>query len=50
LLLGLSSGAVAAAYEYIKQEYDKGVFILVFPDDSFKYLEIFGEYLRIYPK
>ncbi|ABN69785.1 cysteine synthase [Staphylothermus marinus F1] len=49
LLLGLSSGAVAAAYEHIRQEYDRGVFILVFPDDSFKYLEIFGDYLRMHP-
>ncbi|CUX78881.1 Cysteine synthase [Thermococcus chitonophagus] len=42
LLIGMSSGAVVAAYEKIKPE---GTTVLIFPDDGFKYVEIFERLL-----
>ena len=35
LLIGLSSGAVYSAYRRVA---NKGVYVLVFPDDAFKYV------------
>jgi len=46
LLVGLSSGAVFQAYKKLRES--KGTFILVFPDDGFKYIEHFERYLRAY--
>ena len=43
VLIGLSSGAVYKAYKKIRGE--DGVYILVFPDDGFKYVEHFERYL-----
>ncbi|AEC51333.1 cysteine synthase [Pyrococcus sp. NA2] len=43
LLVGLSSGAVVKAYEKLKPE---GTTVLIFPDDGFKYVEIFETFLR----
>ncbi|AFK23312.1 cysteine synthase [Pyrococcus sp. ST04] len=42
LLIGMSSGAVVAAYEKIKSE---GTTVLIFPDDGFKYVELFERFL-----
>ncbi|RLF21654.1 MAG: cysteine synthase [Thermoprotei archaeon] len=45
LLIGLSSGAVFQAYKKLSE--NEGVFVLVFPDDGFKYVEHFERYLRL---
>jgi cysteine synthase A len=45
LLIGLSSGAVVRAYEKISRELGEGTYVLIFPDDGFKYVEIFESYL-----
>ncbi|ANF21871.1 cysteine synthase family protein [Thermococcus piezophilus] len=47
LLIGLSSGAVVKAYEKISSEFGEKTYVLVFPDDGFKYVEIFESYLGI---
>ncbi len=43
LLLGLSSGAVVRAYEEIRDTIGPGVYVLVFPDDVFKYVNVIGK-------
>ncbi|MEM3703797.1 MAG: pyridoxal-phosphate dependent enzyme, partial [Candidatus Bathyarchaeia archaeon] len=43
LLIGLSSGAVVHAFQKIAKA--KGVYILVFPDSGYKYIEQFEKYL-----
>lgn len=43
LLIGLSSGAVVHAFNKIAKE--KGVYVLVFPDSGYKYVEQFEKYL-----
>ncbi|MEM3695733.1 MAG: PLP-dependent cysteine synthase family protein, partial [Candidatus Bathyarchaeia archaeon] len=48
LLIGLSSGAVAHAFEKIAEE--KGVYVLVFPDSGYKYAEQFEKYLSAQQK
>ena len=47
LLIGLSSGAVFHAFTRIVN--GKGVYVLVFPDTGYKYVEQFEEYLRRNP-
>jgi len=44
LLIGLSAGAVTAAFKIIREELGKGLYVLVYPDDIFKYLPIIKEY------
>ena len=44
LLVGLSSGAVLSAYGKIKEKYGPGDYVLIFPDDIFKYIEYFDDY------
>lgn len=41
LLIGLSSGAVLKAFTRVVSDYGEGVYVLVFPDDGFKYVERF---------
>lgn len=49
LLIGLSSGAVVHAFQKIAGE--KGVYVLVFPDSGYKYVEQFEKYLaNVLPK
>jgi cysteine synthase/O-phosphoserine sulfhydrylase/cystathionine beta-synthase len=49
LLIGLSSGAVIHAFQKIAEE--KGVYVLVFPDSGYKYVEQFEKHLAsISPK
>ncbi|MEM3703945.1 MAG: PLP-dependent cysteine synthase family protein, partial [Candidatus Bathyarchaeia archaeon] len=43
LLIGLSSGAVVHTFQKIAEE--KGVYVLVFPDSGYKYVEQFEKYL-----
>lgn len=47
LLIGLSSGAVTAAFEKLRKEglLEKGDYVLVYPDHGFKYVEQFASYL-----
>ncbi|NJE76977.1 cysteine synthase family protein [Thermococcus sp. ES12] len=45
LLIGLSSGAVVKAYEKISSEFGEKTYVLIFPDDGFKYVEVFESYL-----
>lgn len=45
LLVGLSSGAVIWAFKKIKNRYGPGTYVLVFPDDGFKYIDTFAEIL-----
>jgi len=47
LLIGLSSGAVFQAYKRLAEK-EKGVFVLLFSDDGFKYVEHFERYLQMY--
>jgi len=46
ILIGLSSGAVYQAFKKIRNKYGPGTYILIFPDDAFKYIEEFREYLK----
>ncbi len=46
LFVGISSGAVAAAYEVVKDSLGEGVYVLIFPDDGLKYVELFDAWLR----
>jgi len=46
LLVGLSSGATYMGFRKIRRKYGKGVYILVFPDDIFKYIEIFQKIMK----
>ncbi len=41
----MSSGAVYSAYK--KKAGIRGTCVLVFPDDAFKYVEVFEEYLAL---
>ncbi|MEM1539942.1 MAG: pyridoxal-phosphate dependent enzyme [Candidatus Bathyarchaeia archaeon] len=43
ILIGLSSGAVVHAFQKIAEE--KGVYVLIFPDSGYKYVEQFEKYL-----
>jgi len=45
LLVGMSSGAVYMAYKKIRSKLGKGLYILIFPDDIFKYVEVIYDYL-----
>ncbi len=45
ILIGLSSGAVVKAFEKVRNRFGPGTYILIFPDDIFKYVEIIGDYL-----
>lgn len=45
LLIGLSAGAVYQAYRRLVAEGWRGVYVLVFPDDVFKYMNIVAEHL-----
>ncbi|ABL79000.1 PLP-dependent cysteine synthase family protein [Thermofilum pendens] len=49
ILVGLSSGAVTAAFEalYSGGELPEGDYVLVYPDHGFKYVEQFSKYLPI---
>ncbi|MEM3580741.1 MAG: pyridoxal-phosphate dependent enzyme [Candidatus Bathyarchaeia archaeon] len=47
LLTGLSSGAVVHAFQKIAGE--KGVYVLIFPDSGYKYVEQFEKYLASAP-
>ncbi|MEM2848963.1 MAG: hypothetical protein QXI36_01655 [Candidatus Bathyarchaeia archaeon] len=44
LLIGLSAGAVFHAFTKVAE--DKGVYVLIFPDTGYKYVEQFEEYFR----
>ncbi len=44
ILIGLSAGATVKALEMLRDKY-KGTAVLIFPDDGFKYVEIFERYL-----
>lgn len=47
LFIGLSSGAVVAAFERLRAEgLEEGDYVLVFPDHGFKYIEQFSDYLE----
>ena len=46
LLICLSSGAVVKAFEKIADMLGEGTYVLIFPDDGFKYVEAFDVYLR----
>jgi cysteine synthase/O-phosphoserine sulfhydrylase/cystathionine beta-synthase len=48
LFVGLSSGAVVAAFEKLRESESlkEGDFILIFPDHGFKYIEQFSSYLE----
>ncbi|ASI98724.1 cysteine synthase family protein [Thermococcus celer] len=45
LLIGLSSGAVVRAFEKVMDGLGEGTHVLIFPDDGFKYVEVFEGYL-----
>ena len=47
LLIGLSSGAVVKAYEKVFGSLGEKTYVLIFPDDGFKYVEAFESYLGI---
>lgn len=47
ILIGLSSGAVFRAYEKLAEELGEKTYVLIFPDDGFKYVEAFEGYLGI---
>jgi cysteine synthase/O-phosphoserine sulfhydrylase/cystathionine beta-synthase len=48
LFIGLSSGAVVAAFEKLREKalLEEGDFVLIFPDHGFKYIEQFSSYLK----
>ena len=45
LLIGLSSGAVTAAFSKLRRNLSPGVYVLIYPDDAFKYISYFKKYL-----
>ncbi len=45
-MIGLSSGAVVKAFENAIDKLGEGTYVLIFPDDGFKYVEAFDVYLR----
>ena len=46
LLIGISSGAVINAFKKVKDVVGKGTYVLVLPDDIFKYIEFIVKYLN----
>ena len=44
LYVGLSSGAVYSAYK--KMSHNSGVYVLIFPDDVFKYIGTLSQYVQ----
>lgn len=46
LLIGLSAGAVVTAYNVMKDIVGKGTYVLMFPDDIFKYIDVVASYLE----
>ncbi len=46
ILIGLSSGAVYWGFKKLLKEGGRGIFILVFPDDGFKYVGFFKKYFE----
>lgn len=46
ILIGLSSGAVFKTYEKFASK-EKGLYILIFPDDAFKYTDHFEKYFKM---
>jgi len=46
ILVGLSSGAVYWGFKKLVSEGKKGVFVLVFPDDGYKYVSFFRKYFE----
>ena len=46
ILVGLSSGAVYWGFKKLVEDGRKGVFVLVFPDDGFKYVGFFKKYFE----
>lgn len=45
LLVGLSSGAVIRGFKEVKNLTGAGTYVLVFPDDSFKYVNVLKNYV-----
>ncbi|RLF06277.1 MAG: cysteine synthase [Thermoprotei archaeon] len=45
LLIGLSAGAVYHAYKKLAARGRRGVYVLIFPDDVFKYMDVLAERL-----
>ncbi len=45
LLVGLSSGAVFSAFLRVRERFGDDTYLLVFPDDIYKYIDIIGKYL-----
>ena len=46
ILIGLSSGAVYEAYEKVREKLGPGAYILIFPDDIFKYLSLIEKEIK----
>ncbi|MCS7104397.1 MAG: pyridoxal-phosphate dependent enzyme [Thermofilaceae archaeon] len=48
ILIGLSSGAVTAAFERLKEEgeLEEGDYVLMYPDHGFKYIEQFSKFIE----
>ncbi len=46
ILIGLSSGAVYWSFKKLVKEGAEGVFVLMFPDDGFKYVGFFKKYFE----
>ena len=46
LLIGLSAGAVTYGFKVVKEVYGPGVYVLIYPDDIFKYIEAIKAYLE----
>lgn len=47
LLVGLSSGAVVEAYERVRNKLGNSTYLLIFPDDLFKYIDIIENFLAM---
>jgi len=45
LLIGMSSGAVVSAFKKVRDEVGPGTYVLIFPDDIFKYVDLVGGYV-----
>ena len=45
LLIGLSSGAVTAAFLKLRRDLSPSVYVFIYPDDAFKYINYFEKYL-----
>ncbi len=46
ILIGLSAGAVTRAYKIIREEIGEGTYVLIYPDDIFKYIEVLANWLE----